>query len=89
MLLDLEYDELRDDDEDDLGDPIDIEEDVVKHVPFEFKRLAPEESVQRSKEFYELMNKRRTLRFYSPDPVPIEVIHNIIKTAGIYLLQKL
>lgn len=36
----------------------------------------------RSKEFYEFMNTRRTLRFYSDKPVPLEVIQNIVKTAG-------
>lgn len=28
------------------------------------------------------MNTRRTVRFFSPEAVPIEVIHNIVRTAG-------
>ena len=54
----------------------------LKHVPFEFERLSSEESQKRAVEFYQLMNRRRTVRFYSPDPVPKEIIHNIIRTAG-------
>lgn len=54
----------------------------LEHVPFKFDRLTPEESLRRSQEFYELMIKRRTVRFFSSDPVPQEVIRNIIKTAG-------
>lgn len=54
----------------------------LKHIPLLFNRLSVEESLKRSLEFYKLMNKRRTVRHFSSDPVPIEVIRNIIKTAG-------
>lgn len=36
----------------------------------------------RSIEFYKSMNNRRTVRDFSTDPVPSEVIDNIIRTAG-------
>lgn len=54
----------------------------LQHKPFVFKRYDTQEMIQRSKEFYKLMNERRTLRFFSSDPVPYEVIENVIKTAG-------
>ncbi|XP_022208016.1 iodotyrosine deiodinase 1 isoform X1 [Nilaparvata lugens] len=54
----------------------------LKHVPFEFERYSEEESVRRAKEFYELVKTRRTVRFFSKDPVPFEVIQNIVKSAG-------
>jgi len=54
----------------------------LKHVPLEFNRLPAKTSEIRSQEFFELMNTRRTVRFFSPDPIPIEIIRNIIKTAG-------
>lgn len=54
----------------------------LKHIPLLFNRISSEETLKRSVEFYELMNKRRTVRHFSSDPVPIEVIRNIIKTAG-------
>lgn len=36
----------------------------------------------RSQEFYETVNSRRTLRFFSSDPIPRDILHNIIKAAG-------
>lgn len=55
----------------------------LKHVPLEFKRLPVEETIQRSLEFYNYMSTRRTVRFFSTDPVPADVIRNIIRAAGI------
>ena len=54
----------------------------LKHVPFAHENYDTKEMVERSQQFYQNMNKRRTLRFYSDKPVPREVIENIIKTAG-------
>lgn len=54
----------------------------LEHVPYEFTRITKEESIQRSLEFYEQIKTRRTIRSFSSDPVPVEVIHNIIKAAG-------
>ncbi|XP_054282620.1 iodotyrosine deiodinase [Macrosteles quadrilineatus] len=54
----------------------------LEHVPYIFTRLSLEESLQQSKEFYEKMNTRRTVRYFSADPVPKEVIYNIIRAAG-------
>jgi len=58
-----------------------LEEDLP-HVPYPFQQLDQQTMIQRSKEFYQEMNKRRTLRFYSSQPVPKEVVENIIRTAG-------
>ena len=41
--------------------------------------------VIRSAEFANLMNTRRTVRFFSSDPVPYDVICNVIKTAGLWI----
>lgn len=57
----------------------------LEHVPYEFTRITKEESIRRSLEFYEQIKTRRTIRFFSSDPVPVEVIHNIIKAAGRFL----
>lgn len=54
----------------------------LAHIPFKFTKNSNSEMIKRSGEFYELMNKRRSVRFFSKDPVPIEVIRNIIKAAG-------
>lgn len=37
---------------------------------------------KRAKDFYEFMNKRRSVRTYSDRDIPREVIENIVKTAG-------
>lgn len=50
--------------------------------PLEFERIPVEESIARSKDFYELMRRRRTVREFSPEPVPIEIIENAIRVAG-------
>ena len=52
------------------------------HIPYKPDRLTNEEMIMRSKDFYEAMNKRRSVREFSKEPVPIEVIENIVKTAG-------
>lgn len=54
----------------------------LDHIPFAQKRLPVQESLKKSEEFYKIMDSRRTIRFFSPDPVPIEIIRNIIRTAG-------
>lgn len=51
-------------------------------VPLDFERLDPAESVARSREFLSTMRKRRSVRQFSTDPVPIELIENAILTAG-------
>ncbi|XP_013925115.1 PREDICTED: iodotyrosine dehalogenase 1 [Thamnophis sirtalis] len=52
------------------------------HIPFSIERYSEEDMVKRSKDFYELLKKRRSVRFISDEPVPREVIENVIKTAG-------
>ncbi len=59
-----------------------LPEDLA-HVPLKtYKRYSENEMLRRSREYFTEMNNRRTLRFYSPEPVPIAVIKNIIQTAG-------
>jgi len=41
-----------------------------------------EEATARSKEFFEFMDKRRTVREFSAKPIPRELIENLIKTAS-------
>jgi iodotyrosine deiodinase len=51
-------------------------------VPLEFTRLDAEEALRRSREFLELMSTRRSVRHFSSEPVPRELIENAIRTAG-------
>ena len=45
-------------------------------------RFSEEETLQRSRDFYHFMNRRRTVREFSDKPVPKEVIENLIMTAS-------
>jgi nitroreductase len=51
-------------------------------IPLEFQRLTPAEQLTRSRDFLALMQKRRTVRDFSPEPVPFELIANAVATAG-------
>ncbi|XP_026174557.1 iodotyrosine deiodinase [Mastacembelus armatus] len=67
--------------EDEDDDWVDNEQDLP-HVPYSHQRYTEETMLARSQEFYTLMNQRRSVRFISPEPVPREVIDNVIRTAG-------
>jgi iodotyrosine deiodinase len=50
--------------------------------PLQFRRLSPREAAARSEAFLELMQSRRSVRRFSADPVPWELIENALLTAG-------
>jgi iodotyrosine deiodinase len=54
-----------------------------KHVPLNFKRVSPAEQMQASREFVERMSVRRSVRFMSSEPVPIELIENAVRCASL------
>ncbi|KAM6992133.1 iodotyrosine deiodinase [Tautogolabrus adspersus] len=68
--------------EDEDGDWVDSNEEDCQHVPYSPPSYPEEMMLQRSKDFYTLLNQRRSVRFISPEPVPREVIDNVIRTAG-------
>src|SRR5260370_34534333 len=47
-----------------------------------FRSLADDRILERACEFYEAMQRRRTIRDYSDRPVPREVIEYCIRAAG-------
>jgi nitroreductase len=51
-------------------------------LPLEFKRLDSREQLVRVKAFHEMLGTRRTVRDFSPDPVPFELIETAIHTAA-------
>ncbi|XP_049621377.1 iodotyrosine deiodinase 1 [Suncus etruscus] len=57
-------------------------EENVEHIPFSHTRYPEKEMIKRSQDFYELLNKRRSVRFISDDQIPMAVIDNVIKAAG-------
>lgn len=64
-----------------VADDVSAEEDHPQ-VPYSAARYPEDTMLERSKEFYTLLNQRRSVRFISPEPVPREVIENVIRTAG-------
>ena len=53
-----------------------------KFIPLRFERLAEGEQRLRAREFYEVMDRRRTVRDFSSESVPLELIERAIHTAG-------
>ena len=51
-------------------------------VPYNPPRLSEEEMIRKSEMYYQTLNKRRSVRYFSNDPVPIKVIENVIRAAG-------
>lgn len=56
--------------------------DDLAHIPFVHNAFPEPEMLLRSNQFYETLNKRRSLRFISSRPVPRSIIDNIILAAG-------
>lgn len=52
-----------------------------KFIPLEFERLSPEEQAARAAAYLEAMQRRRTVRDFSPEPVPFPLIETAIRTA--------
>lgn len=51
-------------------------------IPYRPERLPEPEMLRRARGFYEEMDRRRSVRFFSPDPVPRELIELAIRTAS-------
>lgn len=51
-------------------------------IPYDFHRRPVDEMERRAREFYELLDRRRSIREYSPEPVPRTIIENLIRTAS-------
>ena len=55
---------------------------AYKPIPYEFEPLNAKTSVRRGREFFDLMNRRRSVRDYSTEAPPRECIELAIKTAA-------
>lgn len=51
-------------------------------VPLDHRRLAPDESLARSRAFLDTMRTRRSVRAFSPEPVPFALIESAVAAAG-------
>lgn len=59
-----------------------IIEGGFRHNRFTPRSFSKEEMLTKSQEFYEEMKKRKSIRFFSDEAVDIQIIENLIKTAG-------
>ena len=50
--------------------------------PLEFERLGEEEMRARARDFYAELSQRRSVRHFSDQPIPIEVLEDCIRAAG-------
>lgn len=53
-----------------------------KHIPYTAVSFSEDEMIDRAAEYYEFMNKRRSVRDFSDRPVPVDIINSIVKTAA-------
>jgi len=58
-------------------------EKIHRFVPYELPRLSEPEMRSRAKEFAEHMKARRCVRHFSKEPVPLDVIDDCIRAAGL------
>ena len=55
---------------------------AYRPVPLAWERLEPEVALRRSRRFLEQMQARRSVRHFSPEPVPRELVENAVAAAG-------
>jgi iodotyrosine deiodinase len=51
-------------------------------IPYHALRFTETEQLSRARDFFELCNRRRTVRDFSPKPVPREILELVLRTAG-------
>lgn len=54
-----------------------------KHIPLAFLRFSEDEQLRASRDFLTRMSARRSVRFFSDEPVPFELIENAIRCASL------
>lgn len=56
--------------------------DGYKHLAYQAETLSENELIEKSKSFYDVLDKRRSVRDFSDQPIPRIVIENLIKSAS-------
>ncbi len=51
-------------------------------IPYTPERLHPDEKRRRASTFFDEMERRRSVRFFSDEPIPLEFVEEAIKTAS-------
>jgi len=55
---------------------------AYRPIPLDFTRLAPDVQLERAGDFVACLRRRRTVRHFSPEPVPFELIEAAISVAA-------
>jgi iodotyrosine deiodinase len=55
---------------------------AYRPVPLSYERPSPVEALEASRDFLSLLQARRSIRRFSPEPVPAELVENAIRAAG-------
>jgi iodotyrosine deiodinase len=53
-----------------------------RFIPYRPPRVSTDEVATRARSFYEALDSRRSVRMFSPDPVPRSVIDDLVRTAS-------
>ncbi len=56
--------------------------ETSRFIPLSFTRRSEEEMLQRARMFATLLCQRRSVRAFSPEPIPMNVIRSCLQTAG-------
>jgi len=59
-----------------------MKKEGYQHIPYTAVSYSEDEMIDRAAEYYEFMNKRRSVRDFSDRPVPVDIINSIVKTAA-------
>ena len=59
-----------------------MSDDTYPFIPLHFEDRSPDQQLQRSQEFHQCLQKRRTIREFSSKPVPFELIENAVRAAS-------
>lgn len=57
--------------------------ELPRFLPLDFERLTPGEQLRRSEDFLTRIAKRRTVRDFSDEPVPWELVRNAVRAAAL------
>ena len=52
------------------------------HIPLEFKRLSPQDMISQAQELHNRLKTRRSVRFFSPEPIPLDAVRHAIFAAA-------
>ena len=53
-----------------------------KHIRYPFNKIDEKTAIEASASFYDFLDSRRSVREFSTEKIPIEIIENILKTAS-------